>query len=102
MNKTFALLGLAVLISACASNPAPMMMKPVDNAVLPEPLATPAAVAGYPHLTVPCGLVRGLPLGLSFVGRPWSEARLLAFGQAYEQASQARRAPRLARRTTPS
>ena len=64
--------------------------------------STPAAVAGYPHLTVPCGLVRGLPLGLSFVGRPWTEARLLAIGHAYEQAAQARRAPRLTPRTTPA
>jgi amidase len=63
--------------------------------------STPAAVAGYPHLTVPCGLVRGLPLGLSFVGRPWTEARLLAYGHAYEQAAQARRAPGLVARSTP-
>ena len=64
--------------------------------------STPAAVAGYPHLTVPCGLVRGLPLGLSFVGRPWTEARLLGFGHAYEQAAQARRAPQMLRRTAPA
>jgi amidase len=43
-----------------------------------------AAVAGYPHLTVPMGLVRGLPVGLSFVGPKWSDGRLLAFGHAYE------------------
>ncbi len=59
--------------------------------------STPAAVAGYPHLTVPCGLVRGLPLGLSFVGRPWSEWRLLGYGVAYEAAAAARRAPRYLR-----
>lgn len=52
-----------------------------------------AAVAGYPHLTVPMGLVQGLPVGLSFVGPKWSEARLLAFGFAYEQATKARRPP---------
>lgn len=52
-----------------------------------------AAVAGYPHLTVPMGEVRGLPVGLSFVGPAWSEARLLAFGYAFEQRSKARRAP---------
>ncbi len=56
--------------------------------------STPAAVAGYPHLTVPAGQVRGLPVGLSFVGAAWSEARLLAFGYAFEQATQWRRPPR--------
>jgi amidase len=44
------------------------------------------AVAGYPHLTVPMGLVKGLPVGLSFIGPKWSEARLLSLGYAYEQA----------------
>jgi amidase len=64
--------------------------------------SSPAAVAGYPHLTVPAGLVRGLPIGLSFVGTAWSEARLLAFGHAYEQATAERRPPAFARRTTPA
>ncbi len=54
-----------------------------------------AAVAGYPHLTVPMGLARELPVGLSFIGPAWSEARLLAFGFAYEQASHARVLPTL-------
>jgi len=45
-----------------------------------------AAVAGYPHLTVPMGLVRGLPVGLSFIGPKWSESLLLNLGYAYEQA----------------
>lgn len=44
-----------------------------------------AAVAGYPHLTVPMGVVRGLPVGLSFVGPKWSDGRLLAYGFAFEQ-----------------
>jgi amidase len=44
------------------------------------------AVAGYPHLTVPMGLVKGLPVGLSFIGPKWSEALLLNLGFAYEQA----------------
>lgn len=56
--------------------------------------STPAAVAGYPHLTVPSGFVRGLPIGLSFVGAPWREARLLGFGYAFEQATAWRRDPR--------
>jgi amidase len=45
-----------------------------------------AAVAGYPHLTVPMGLVKGLPVGLSFLGPKWSESLLLSLGYAYEQA----------------
>jgi amidase len=45
-----------------------------------------AAVAGYPHLTVPMGLVKGLPVGLSFMGPKWSEALLLNLGYAFEQA----------------
>lgn len=51
------------------------------------------AVSGYPHLTVPMGLVGGLPVGLSFIGPKWSDARLLELGYAYEQASHARVAP---------
>ena len=45
-----------------------------------------AAVAGYPHLTVPMGLIKGLPVGLSFMGPKWSEALLLNLGYAFEQA----------------
>ena len=54
-----------------------------------------AAVAGYPHLTVPMGQVGGLPVGLSFIGAAWSDATLLAYGYAYEQASRARKPPSL-------
>jgi len=54
----------------------------------------PAAVAGYPHVTVPAGFVQGLPCGISFVGGAWSEARLVALAYAFEQASKQRRAPR--------
>lgn len=45
-----------------------------------------AAVAGYPHLTVPMGLVKGLPVGLSFIGAKWSDGKILSLGYAYEQA----------------
>lgn len=51
------------------------------------------AVAGYPHLTVPMGAVRGLPLGLSFIGPRWSEALLFSAGYAFEQAGPPRVAP---------
>ena len=43
------------------------------------------AVAGYPHLTVPAGQVSGLPIGISFVGTAWSEAKLLSLGYAFEK-----------------
>ncbi len=52
-----------------------------------------AAVAGYPHLTVPMGSVRGLPVGLSFIGTKWSDAHILALGHAYELASRKRVEP---------
>lgn len=55
-----------------------------------------AAVAGVPSLTVPMGHVAGLPVGLSFIGRAWSEGRLLALGYAFEQGTRVRRAPALA------
>ena len=54
---------------------------------------TPAAVAGYPHVTVPMGSVTGLPVGLSFFGRSWSEATLIRAAFAYEQATRLRRPP---------
>jgi amidase len=53
-----------------------------------------AAVAGYPHLTVPMGQVRGLPVGLSFIGARWSDALVLSLGHAFELAAQRRIEPR--------
>ena len=47
----------------------------------------------YPHVTVPAGQVFGLPVGLSFFGRAWSEPRLIALAYAFEQATRQRRAP---------
>ncbi len=55
--------------------------------------STPAAVAGYPSITVPAGFAHGLPVGISFVGRAWSEPTLLKLAYAYEQATKHRRAP---------
>jgi amidase len=52
-----------------------------------------AAVAGYPHITVPAGNVQGLPCGISFVGGAWSEPRLIALAYAFEQATRHRRPP---------
>jgi len=52
-----------------------------------------AAVAGYPLITVPMGLSAGLPVGITFAGPAWSEARLIGLAYDYEQASQARVPP---------
>lgn len=59
------------------------------------------AVAGYPHLTVPMGDVGGLPVGLSFIGPAWSEARLLNLGYAYEQATMKRKDPKFLKTIAP-
>jgi amidase len=55
--------------------------------------STPAAVAGYPHITVPAGFVAGLPVGVSFFGAAWSEPALLGLAYAFERATKMRRAP---------
>lgn len=55
-----------------------------------------AAVAGYPHVTVPMGDVRGLPVGLSFFGRAWGEGELLRLAYAYEQGTRHREKPSFA------
>jgi len=52
------------------------------------------AVAGYPHITVPAGWASGLPVGLSFFGRAWTEGRLLAIADAFEQATRHRKLPK--------
>jgi len=55
--------------------------------------STASAVAGYPHITVPAGYVFGLPVGISFFGRAWSEATLIKLAYAFEQATRVRRPP---------
>jgi amidase len=56
--------------------------------------STATAVAGYPHVTVPAGYVHGLPVGLSFFGRAWTEPALIKYAYAYEQATKLRRPPK--------
>src|SRR5690606_38733982 len=59
----------------------------------PPSATTYAAIAGYPHLSVPMGQIEGMPVGLSFIGPMWSEGTLLSLGYAYEQATNNRVAP---------
>jgi amidase len=54
----------------------------------------PAAMAGYPHITVPMGFIHGLPVGLSFISTAYDEAGIIKLGYAYEQASKKRAAPK--------
>ena len=56
--------------------------------------SSPAAVAGYPSITVPAGAVHGLPVGLAFMGRKWSEPKLIALAYAFEQATKHRQPPK--------
>ncbi len=55
--------------------------------------SSPAAISGYPNITVPMGYVHGLPVGISFFGKAWSEPVLLKIAYAYEQATKHRKAP---------
>ncbi|HXR25435.1 MAG TPA: amidase [Candidatus Binataceae bacterium] len=56
--------------------------------------SSPPAIAGYPHITVPAGLFRGLPVGLSFFGKAWSEAALFRLAYAFESVTKARQKPK--------
>jgi amidase len=56
--------------------------------------STAAAVSGYPSITVPMGYSFGLPVGMSLIGAPWSEGKLITLAYAYEQAAQVRKPPR--------
>lgn len=55
--------------------------------------SSPAAIAGYPNITVPMGVIDGLPVGLSIFGRPWTESILLEIAYNYEQGTQHRTTP---------
>jgi amidase len=65
----------------------------MQKGAAPPSIGENAALAGFPHLTVPMGQLEGMPVGLSFVGPAWSEATLIAYAHAYERASQRRIPP---------
>jgi len=90
----------AVAIVAPTTGPA-WTIDPVNGDHYGASATTLPAVAGYPHLTVPMGQVEGLPVGLSFIGPAWSEARLLSLGYAYEQATMRRKPPEMKAKVGP-
>ena len=70
------------------------MIDPVSGDHFVGGNSTPAAVAGYPSVSVPMGFVFGLPVGTSFIGRAWSEPVLVKLAYAFEQATRHRKPPR--------
>jgi amidase len=92
IDATMAEHRLDALIAATGAPP--WLIDLVDGDCAPHGTTTPAAVAGYPSITVPAGYARGLPIGLSFMGRAWSEPTLLKLAYAFEQATKARRPPK--------
>ena len=79
-------------IVAPGSRPA-WRVSPVRVDLLGGGSSGPAAVAGYPAITVPMGFVYGMPVGISFFGHAWSEPSLIRMAYAFEQATQVRRPP---------
>ncbi len=100
LDRAFERFGLDAIIAPTGG--LAWLIDPIAGDHYSGSFAGPAAVAGYPHLTVPAGFVRGLPTGLSFVGRPFDEWRLLALGHAFEQATRHRRAPAYLARSVPA
>jgi amidase len=80
-------------IVALTSQPA-WIVDPVNGDITKGGCTSLAAVSGYPHLTVPAGFAGALPVGISFFGPAFSDARLLGIGQVFERATRHRRAPR--------
>jgi amidase len=75
------------------TSPPPWFIDVVNGDAAKGGCTSMAAVAGYPHVTVPAGFTHGLPVGISFFGPAFSDAKLLGIAHAFEQASKARRVP---------
>jgi amidase len=76
------------------TNGMPWLIDPVNGDTDKGGCASAAAVAAYPHVTLPAGGAMGLPVGISFFGAAWSEAKLLGLAYAFEQLTHARCVPR--------
>ena len=91
LDATFAKHQLDALVAPTQGPPA--LIDLVNGDPSSGSSTSPCAVAGYPAITVPMGYALGLPLGITFMGRPWSEAALLRLAYAYEQATKLRVRP---------
>jgi amidase len=85
---------LDAIVAPTGDSPWPIDLVNGDGGVGAASSSTAAAVAGYPAITVPVGYAFGLPLGISFMGREYSEGLLLKLAYAYEQASLVRKPPK--------
>jgi amidase len=92
LDATFAKHALDAIVAPTQGPPA--LIDLVNGDPSGASSTSPCAVAGYPAITVPMGYALGLPLGLTFMGKAWSEATLLTLAYAYEQATKVRVAPR--------
>src|SRR6266566_3203574 len=92
IDKVLEDLGLDALMVPTSTPP--WTIAPVNGDHVLGEGSTPAALAGYPAVSVPAGYVDGLPVGVTFFGTAWSEPTLIRLAYAFEQATKVRRPPR--------
>ena len=92
LDAAFAQNNLDAIVAPTGSPPWPTDLVNGDHFLGAS--STPAAVSGYPSISVPVGYAFGLPVGMSLIGRAWSESTLLRLAYAYEQTAKPRRPPR--------
>lgn len=91
LDRAFSELRLDAIVSLAADVPFTTDLLTGDHPMVRNSFL--AAIAGYPRVTVPAGFVYGLPVGISFIGPAWSEAKLIRLSYAFEQMMNARRIP---------
>lgn len=92
LDRALSIRQLDAVVSLAANVPFTLDLLTGDHPIVRNSFVS--AVAGYPRVTVPAGFVRGLPVGISFMGAPWTESRLIGLAYAFEQTVQARQLPR--------